>query len=75
MMLKYLAITCTCLYLITRIYMYLSDGENSLITPGPGMRLLKPLFFCMDKLNNFVLIDRDSDLIRVFSPKGNLLHT
>ena len=59
------------------IHVFTLDGEklHSLITPGPGMRLLKPLFFCMDKLNNFVLSDRDSDLIRVFSLKGNLLHT
>ena len=39
------------------------------------MDVLYPLFFCLDPLNNFVLSDYLSHLIRVFSPEGNLLHT
>ena len=48
---------------------------HSLITRGEGMDVLRPLFFCLDPLNNFVLSDRRSHSIRVFSPEGNLLHT
>ena len=48
---------------------------HSLITCGEGMDVLRPLFFCLDPLNNFVFSDFDSHSIRVFSPEGNLLHT
>ena len=51
------------------------DMLHSLITCGEGMDVLRPHFFCLDPLNNFVLSDRDSHSIRVFSPEGNLLHT
>ena len=51
------------------------DKLHSLITCGVGMDVLHPEFFCLDPLNNFVLSDRDSHSIRVFSPEGNLLHT
>ena len=47
---------------------------HSLITCGEGMGVLKPYFFCLDPLNNFVLSDVKSHSIRVFSPEGNLLH-
>ena len=48
---------------------------RSLITRGEGMDVLRPLFFCLDPLNNFVLTDTKSHSIRVFSPDGNLLYT
>ena len=48
---------------------------HSLITRGEGMDMLHPNFFCLDSLNNFVLIDFKSHSIRVFSPERNLLHT
>ena len=51
------------------------DKLHSLITCGEGMDVLRPLFFCLDALNNFVLSDYWSHSIRVFSPEGNLLHT
>ncbi|KAI6661226.1 hypothetical protein LOD99_10097 [Oopsacas minuta] len=51
------------------------DKLHSLITCGEGMDVLCPLFFCLDPLNNFVISDRYSHSIRVFSPEGNLLHT
>ena len=53
------------------------DGDmlHSLITRGDGLDVLEPWFFCLDPLNNFVLSDGNSHLIRVFSPEGNLLHT
>ena len=51
------------------------DKLHSLITSGEGMDVLRPLFFCLDSLNNFVLSDCDSHSIRVFSSGGNLLHT
>ena len=51
------------------------DKLHSLITSGEGMDVLCPLFFCLDPLNNFVLSDCESHLIRVFSPEGNLQHT
>ena len=51
------------------------DKLHSLITRGEGMNVLRPLFFCLDALNNFVLSDNKSHSIRVFSPEGNLLHT
>ena len=51
------------------------DMLHSLITRGEEMDVLDPSFFCLDYLNNFVLSDRESHSIRVFSPEGNLLHT
>ena len=39
------------------------------------MEVIRPGFFCLDPLNNFVLSDEESHSIRVFSPEGNLLHT
>ena len=51
------------------------DKLHSLITCGEGMDVLRPLFFCLDALNNFVLSDYEFHSIRVFSPEGNLLHT
>ena len=51
------------------------DILHSLIACGEGMDVLDPRFFCLDPLNNFVLSDRHSHSIRVFSPEGNLLHT
>ena len=51
------------------------DVLHSLITCRGGMDVLRPRFFCLDPLNNFVLSDEESHSIRVFSPEGNLLHT
>ena len=51
------------------------DNLHSLITCGKGMDVLRPIFFCLDTLNNFVLSDYNSHTIRVFSPEGNLQHT
>ncbi|KAI6654181.1 E3 ubiquitin-protein ligase TRIM71-like [Oopsacas minuta] len=51
------------------------DKIHSLITCGQGMDVLYPFSFCLDPLNNFVISDRRSHSIRVFSPEGNLLHT
>ena len=51
------------------------DMLHSLITCGERMDVLRPFFFCLDPLNNFVLSDYVSHSIRVFSPEGNLLHT
>ena len=48
---------------------------HSLITCGEGMDVLRPFFFCLVPLDNFVLRDYKSHSIRVFSTKGNLLHT
>ena len=50
------------------------DKLHSLITRGEGMSVLRPQFFCLDPLNNFVIGDDESHSIRVFSPEGNLLH-
>ena len=49
------------------------DKLHSLITCGEGMDVLRPVFFCLDPHNNFVLSKTLS--IRIFSPEGNLLHT
>ena len=51
------------------------DMLHSLITCGEGMDVLRPYFFCVDPLSNFVLSDDKSHSIRVFSPEGSLLHT
>ncbi|KAI6654188.1 hypothetical protein LOD99_3032 [Oopsacas minuta] len=51
------------------------DKLHSLITCGQGMDELRPFFFCLDPLNNFVISDEGSHSIRIFSPEGNLLHT
>ena len=50
------------------------DKLHSLITRGEGMDLIRPFCFCLDDLNNFIISDFMSHLIRVFSPEGNLLH-
>ena len=63
--------TNPCLHVLTLE----GDKLHSLITRGEGMDVLHPYFFCLDPLNNFVLSDRRSNSIRVFSPEGNLLHT
>ena len=70
-----LYVLCTdnnpCLHVLTL------DGDklHSFITRGRVIHVLYPFFFCLDPLNNFVLSDNKSHSIRVFSPKGNLLHT
>ena len=51
------------------------DMLHSLTTYGEGMDVLRPYYFCLDSLNNFVLSDWKSNSICVFSPEGNLLHT
>ena len=51
------------------------DKLHSLITSREGIVVLRPLFFCLDPLNNFVISGLHSHSIRVFSPEGNLLHT
>ena len=51
------------------------DMLHSLITRGKEMDVSCPFFFCLEPVNNFVLSDRHSYSIRVFSPEGNLLHT
>ena len=51
------------------------DKLHSLITRQEGTDVLHPYYFCLDRLNNFVLSDYKTHLIRVFSPEGNLLHT
>ena len=51
------------------------DKLHSLITRGEGMNALYPVFFCFDPLNNFVISDSETNIVRVFSPEGNLLHT
>ena len=48
---------------------------HSFNTRGEGMHILRPNFFCLDKLNNFVVSDFATHIFRVFSPEGNLLHT
>ena len=39
------------------------------------MGLIRPNFFCLDPLNNFVISIFKSHSIRIFSSEGNLLHT
>ena len=51
------------------------DNLHSFITRGEGMDVLHPFFFCLDPLNNFVISDYPTNLIRVFSQGGNLVHT
>ena len=51
------------------------DKLHSLITCGEGMDVLRPCFFCLDALSNFVLSDYWSHSICVFSQEGILLHT
>ena len=51
------------------------DMLHSLISRGEGMDVLLPLFFCLDANSNFVMSDRGTHSIRVFSPAGDLLHS
>ena len=53
------------------------NGEKlySFTTYGEGMHILRPTFFCLDQLNNFIVSDHATHIFRVFSPEGNLLHT
>ena len=75
-------VSCDCLYVLCPynnpcILVLTLEGEMllSLITCGKRIDVLRPYFFCLDPLNNLVLSDYKSHSIRVFSPKGNLLHT
>ena len=75
-------VLCDCLYVLCPynnpcmlVLTLEGDMLHSLITCGGGMDVFRPLFFCVDPLNNFVLSDQVSNSIRVFSPEGNLLHT
>ena len=75
-------ISCDCLYILCPynnpcMLVPTLDGDmlHSLISCGEGMDVLRPRFFFLDPLNNFVLSDCQSHSIRVFSPEGNLLHT
>lgn len=53
------------------------DKLRSLLIRGEGMdsHVSCPQSFCFDPLNNFVVSDKGSCSIRVFSQEGNLLHT
>ena len=51
------------------------DMLHSIIDRGQAMDVICPFFFCLDANDNFVISDRDTHSIRVFSPTGNLLHT
>ena len=51
------------------------DKLHSLINYEEWTVVKSQSFFCLDALNNFVISDLRSHLIRVFSPEGNLLHT
>ena len=51
------------------------DMLHSLISRGEGMDVLKPWFFCLDVNSNFVISDRGTHSIRIFSPAGDLLHS
>ena len=51
------------------------DMLHSLISRGEGMDVLLPLFFCLDANSNFVISDKGTHSIRVFSPAGDLLHS
>ena len=66
-----------CLFNNVCIYVLTLEGDklHTLITSGEGMDVSYPCFFCLDPFNNFVISDYESNLIRVFSPEGNLLHT
>ena len=60
-----------CMHVLT-----LGGGKlHSFIARGESMDLSRPFFFCLDPLNNFVISDYQTNLIRVFSPEGNLIHT
>ena len=52
------------------------EGEklHSIILREEGMDVIDPLFFCLDPLYNIVLSEYWGDLVRVFSPEGNLIH-
>ena len=75
-------VSCDCLYVLCPynnpcilVLNLEGDMQHSFITCGKRMDVLRPYFFCLDPLNNFVLSDYESHSIRVFSPEGNLLHT
>ena len=48
------------------------DKLHFLITCGEGMEMIRPIFFCLDSLNNFIISDYQSHSTCVFSPEGSI---
>ena len=60
------------------LHVFSLSGEKSrsLVTRGMvGMQIERAYFFHLDKRNNIVISDFNSDTIKVFSPAGDCLHT
>ena len=60
------------------LHVFSLSGEKSrsLVTRGMvGMQIERAYFFHLDKRNNIIISDFNSDTIKVFSPAGDLLHT
>ena len=66
-----------CPYNSRCIHVLTLEGEklHSLINSGRRMDELISQFFCLDSLDNFVISDNRNHSIRIFSPRGKLLHT
>ena len=59
------------------IHVFTLSGEKSrsLVTRGEiGMQVKRAYFFCLDGHNNIVVSDTSANVIKIFSPKGDLLH-
>ena len=59
------------------IMVFSLSGKNirSLVTKGKGMQIQKAWFFCLDMRNNIIISDLVQHKIKVFSPRGKLIHT
>ena len=53
------------------------SGEmiRSLVTKGKGQQIQKAWFFCLDAHNNIIISDLVQHMIKVFSPRGDLIHS
>ena len=67
-----LYVLCPINYPFIHVLTLEGDKLHSLTTCGVGA---DALFFCFDPLNNFVISDYWTSVIRVLSPEGHLLHT
>ena len=59
-----------CLHLFNYNYIL----QKSFISRGIGMQVVHPWCFFIDHTNNILFTDNDSDTIRIFSPRFELIH-
>ena len=56
------------------IHIFALTGEKLRSIIPRGVQINSPFFFCLDASKNIIVSDRLSNRVKVFSPKGDLLH-